>query len=125
MAVQEAVRANALHQRVNRQNQHAARQGGQLVQGGETGGDNVLMGREAVVGQRFPVSKIGDRQIGKLSDLLLQSQGRLHIRGNHQHRTVVAFGDAGTQPPARRRPAGRADDGRLLLQAGYNDAVPT
>ncbi len=95
MSMQEAVRTDALHQRVDRHNQHAARQIGQLIKGGKTGRDNVLMRREAVVRQRFPVGEIGDRQIGELANLLLQTQGRLHIRRNHQHRTRVAFGNTG------------------------------
>lgn len=53
------------------------------------------MRREAVVRQRFPVRQRSDHLVGKLLDLIAQSQGVLHIRRDQHNRPVVAFGDLG------------------------------
>lgn len=83
MAVQETVRADALHQGVDRHDQHTALHHRQLVEGRQAGGDNILMRRKAVVGQRFPVGKVRHRQIGKLADFIQQTQSGLGIGCNH------------------------------------------
>ncbi|CCJ79001.1 2C-methyl-D-erythritol 2,4-cyclodiphosphate synthase(EC:4.6.1.12) [Cronobacter muytjensii 530] len=91
VAVQEAVRADALHQRVHRQDQHAALHGGQLIERREARGDNLLMRRETVVRQRLPVGEVHDQAFGKLLNFIMQAQGVLHIRRDKHQRAGVAF----------------------------------
>ena len=91
MAVQEIVRAVALHQRIDRQDQHAARQRWQAIERGKAGRDDVLMWREAVERQRFPVGQADHRLAGKLLDLILQPQRGLHIRRNQHYQPPVTL----------------------------------
>lgn len=86
------MRTDALHQRADRYDQHAALHGRQLVKGRQTGGDNILMRREAIVGQGFPVCQGDDHAVGKLPNFIIQAQGVLHIGGDEDHRAVVALG---------------------------------
>jgi hypothetical protein len=87
------MRADALHQGIHRYNQHTTLHRGQLVERGETGGDNFLMRRETVIRQCLPVSKIHHQVVGKLGNFVMQTQGILHIRRNQYHRTFMALND--------------------------------
>jgi hypothetical protein len=87
------MRADALHQCIYRYNQHTTLHRGQLVECGETGGDDFLMRRETVIRQRLPVSKIHHQVVGELGDFVMQTQGILHIRRNQYYRTFVSLND--------------------------------
>ncbi len=50
------------------------------------------MRREAVVRERFPVRQPHHHAVGKLPDLVVQTQRVLHVRRHQHHRAVVAFG---------------------------------
>ena len=95
VAVQELVRADALHQGIDRQNDHAARHGRQMIQARQTIRDDFLMRREAVIRQGFPVGQRGHHLVGELLDLVAQPQGVLHVRRDQHHRARVAFDDLG------------------------------
>ncbi|MOA41051.1 hypothetical protein D3C78_1629800 [compost metagenome] len=66
-----------------------------MVQARQTGGDDFLMRREAVVGQGFPVGQRGYHLVGKLLNFIAQPQGILHVRGDQHHRPVMTFDDLG------------------------------
>ncbi|MNH00214.1 hypothetical protein D3C76_1468810 [compost metagenome] len=89
------MRADALHQRIHRQNDDAACHGWQVIQAGKPRRDDFLVGREAVVWQRFPVRKGSHHLVGKLLDFVTQPQRILHIRGDEHHRAGMAFGNFG------------------------------
>ena len=93
MTVQIAVRADALHQGVDRHDQHATLHRRQLVQRREARGDNFLMRRETIVGQRLPVREVHDHLIGKLTDFIMQAQRVLHIGRDEHDRTSMTFGN--------------------------------
>ncbi len=95
VAVQKTVRTDALHQRVHRRNQQAARHARQAIERGQARRDDLLMRRKAVIGQRFPVSEAVHRLTGKLPDLIMQAQGGLHIGRNQQYRALMAFNNVG------------------------------
>lgn len=81
VAVQVAVRANALHQRIHRHDQHAALHGRQLIQRGQSRRDDFLMRREAVVRQRFPVGEIDHQVVGELGDFIVPGAARFACPG--------------------------------------------
>ncbi|EFC57157.1 hypothetical protein ENTCAN_05670 [Enterobacter cancerogenus ATCC 35316] len=102
VAVKIAVRADALHQRIHRHNQHAALHGRKLIQRRQARRDNLLMRREAVIRQRFPVGQAKYQAIGELPDFVMQAQGILHIRRNQDYRPRMALSDFCHQRGARR-----------------------
>ena len=103
MAVQIAVRTDALHQGIHRHNQHAALHGGELIQRRQARGDDLLVRRETVVGKRFPVGQAEYQTVGELTNFVVQAQGVLHVRGNQHHRPWMPLGNFRHQ-----RGAGRA-----------------
>ena len=102
MTMQIAVRTDALHQGIYRHNQHTALHGRQLVERRQARGDDLLMRREAVIRQRFPVGQAEHQAIGELADFVVQAQGILHIRGNKHHRAGVSLSNFCHQRGARR-----------------------
>ncbi len=102
MTMQIAVRADALHQGVHRHNQHTALHGRQLIERRQARGDDLLMRREAVIRQRFPVGQAEHQVIGELANFVVQAQGVLHIRGNQDHRARMALSNFCHQRGARR-----------------------
>ena len=101
--MQVAVGADALHQRIDRHNQHSALHRRQLVQRRQARRDNLLVRREAVVGEGLPVGKAEHQAVGKLTNFIMQAQGVLHIWRNQHHRPRMTFSDLRHQ-----RGAGRA-----------------
>ena len=101
MTVQIAVRTDALHQGVYRHNQHAALHGRELIQRRQARGDDLLVRREAVIGQRFPVGQAEHQIIGELANFIVQAQGVLHIRGNQDHRARMTLSNFRHQRGAR------------------------
>ncbi len=91
VTVQEAVRTDALHQRIHRQDKHAALHARQLIERRQARGDNLLMRREAVIRQRLPVSQVHHQAFGKLLNFIVQTQGGLHIRRDKHQRAGMAF----------------------------------
>ncbi|MNS41487.1 hypothetical protein D3C72_738380 [compost metagenome] len=51
------------------------------------------MGGKTVVGQGFPVGQVKHQAVGKLADLVVQTERVLHIGGNQHHRARVALSD--------------------------------
>ncbi|MNP04749.1 hypothetical protein D3C76_966750 [compost metagenome] len=48
---------------------------------------------KTVVGQRFPVSQVEHQAVGKLADLVVQTERILHIGGHEDHRSRVTLND--------------------------------
>ena len=77
----------------DRHYQHAMAQFRQLVERGDTLGNDVLVRREQVVGQRFPIRKMQNRQIrSEEGEFFLQALGALAVGGEEERE---AFGVAG------------------------------
>ena len=80
----------------DRHHQHAMGQFRQAVQAGDALGDDVLVRREQVVGQGFPVGKMQHRQIrGEEAQLLLQPSGTLAVGGEQQGKALGCAGSLG------------------------------
>ena len=85
MAVQIAVRADALHQGIHRHNQHAALHGGELIQRRQARGDDLGAERNCRR-EAFPSRPAEYQTVGELTNFVVQAQGVLHVRGNQHHR---------------------------------------
>ena len=82
-AEQESRRRQAMQGRGDRHHQHAMTQLRQPVQGGDALGNDVLVRREQVVGQGFPVREMQHGQIrGEEAQLLFQPFGTLAVGGH-------------------------------------------
>ncbi len=68
------------------------------MQGAQTLGDQILVRREAVVRQCFPVRQLAHAQSGaKQQDFLGQPLGRQGIGAEHQNRRFMLAGQVGNQ----------------------------
>ncbi len=95
-AEQELGRCQAVQGRGDRHYQHAVGQFRQAVQAGDALGDDVLVRREQIVGQGFPVGKVQHRQIGgEEAQLLLQPLGALAVGGEQQGKALGCAGSLG------------------------------
>ena len=109
VGVDEGGRREPLHERADGRDEHAPRDAPEVVQGGQPVRHDVLVRREAVVGQRLPV---GERVDGHLAgrvevDLVADALGALGVAGGVQHERVRLGGE-------RRGPeAGAAAEERL------------
>ena len=91
-ALHVAPRAQPRQQGRHRHDEHAALDGGQPVQRGEALGDDVLVRREGVVGQRLPVGEVhhgGAAGAGVEEDLALHARRRRRIGGDDDDDAVV------------------------------------
>ncbi len=74
----------------------------QLVERGDALGNNVLVRREQVVGQRFPIRKMQNRQLrGEEGELFLQALGALAIRGEEEREAFGVVGCFGNRQAQR------------------------
>ncbi|MNI23582.1 hypothetical protein D3C73_771760 [compost metagenome] len=95
-AEQELGRRQAVQGGGDRHHQHAVRQLGQPVQAGDALGNDVLVRREQVVGQGFPVGKVQYGQIrGEETQLLFQPFGTLAVGGQQQGKALGSAGGLG------------------------------
>ena len=70
----------------------------QPVQAGDTLGDDVLVRREQIVRQGFPVGKMQYRQVrGKESQFLLKTLGALAVSGQEQGEAPGGAGSLGNR----------------------------
>ena len=93
VAGDERQRTHPMHQRVQRGDDHPAAQVGKPRQQRQAIGDDVLVGRELIVGQRLPAREQLHRHVGMAveeeTDLLHQRLGHGGIAGDHQHQGVM------------------------------------
>ncbi|MCY1176527.1 hypothetical protein D9M73_168020 [compost metagenome] len=95
-AEQEFGRREAMQGGRDRHHQHAMAQFRQPVQAGDALGNDVLVRREQVVGQGFPVGKVQYGQIrGEESQLLFQPFGTLAVGGQQQGKALGSAGGLG------------------------------
>ncbi len=81
-AEQEFGRRQSMQGGGDRHHQHAMRQFRQSIKAGDTLGNDVLVRREQVVGQGFPVGEMQNGQIrGEETQLLFQPFGTLAVGG--------------------------------------------
>ena len=115
MAVDEAARSDPPHRGGDRGHQHAGFEGRQPRDGFQPFGDDVLVGREEIVGQCLPVRESQDSDVVVEEELELRFEpvrGPV-VRGDDQHRRV--------------RPPGEARDGEAAgaaVQRGPRRARP-
>ena len=88
MAVDEAARCNPHHRGADRGHQHPGGEGRQPRGGVQPFRDDVLMGREQVVGQRLPVGESQEpgRAVQVELQLGFEAVRGLVVRGDHHHR---------------------------------------
>ena len=94
---EERRRRQPLQQRADRHDQHAASECRQSMQRAKPVGDDVLVRRECVVSERFPVRQRHDVERAARKELQFAAQpiGRGGIGGYGQHETVVVLRRAG------------------------------
>ena len=90
VAVDEAVRGNASHGRADHGDQDPRCERRQPREGFEPFGDDVLVGREEVVGQRLPVGESQPRGPGVQIEpqLGFEAVSALAVRGDDEHRCI-------------------------------------
>ena len=88
----EAARRQALHQRRDRHDQHAAAKSRQSVQGRDALRNNVRVRRKQVVGQGFPIRKLQhfEAVAGKYRNLRFQRMRGVRIAGDHDDEAGMA-----------------------------------
>ncbi|MCY1518552.1 hypothetical protein D9M68_532730 [compost metagenome] len=95
-AEQETGRRQAVQGGGDRHHQHAVLDLRQAVEGGDALGNDVLVRREQVVGQGFPVREVQHRQVRrKEAQLLLQALGALAVGGQQQGEALGGAGGLG------------------------------
>ena len=95
---QKRRRRQTIQSRGDRYCQHIDLVHGQRMQGAQALGDQILVGREAVIGQRFPVRQLAHAQGGaKQQDFLGQPLGSQGIGAEHQNRRFMLEGQVGNQ----------------------------
>ncbi len=95
-AEQEASGCQAVERRGDGHYQDAAGQLRQAIKGGDALGDDVLVRREQVVGQGFPVGEVQHREIrGEEGQFFLQAFGALAALGQYQREAACAVGRFG------------------------------
>ena len=113
LAVDEGARRQPLHERRRRHHQNALLDTGQLAQGGQPLGNDVLMRRKGVVGQRLPSRE--------MQDVHARRRIEAHfIEASNRSRRVVG-GDQ-RQPGMRCRRLGGEVAGRPIRQASPGEA---
>ena len=102
-AAEEGAGRQAVQDGGHRYDENALFDAWQLEQGFQALGNDVLMRREAIVGQGFPVGEADDRQLrGKEAQFLLEAVGRGAVRGDDQAQARVLLGPFGDrQRPGR------------------------
>ena len=113
LAIDEGAWRQPLHERRRRHHQNAPLDGGQLAQGGQPLGNDVLMRREGIVGQRLPSRKMQDVRTGWCV--------KTHFLEAADRRCRVVGGDQ-RQPGMRRPRLGGKVAGRPVRQAGPRQA---
>ena len=74
----------------------------QLVERGDALGNDVLVRREQVVGQRFPIRKMQNRQLrGEEGELFLQALGALAVGGEEEREAFGVVGCFGNRQAQR------------------------
>ncbi|MNN37913.1 hypothetical protein D3C81_1518820 [compost metagenome] len=95
-AEQEFGRCEAMQGGGDRHHQHAMAQFRQPIQTGDALGNDVLVRREQIVGQGFPVGEMQHRQIrGEETQLLFQPFGTLAIGCKQQRKALGSAGGLG------------------------------
>ncbi|MNF88120.1 hypothetical protein D3C84_706060 [compost metagenome] len=93
---QEAGRRQAVEGSGDGHHQHAAFDSGQSVKGVDALGNDVLVRREEVVGQGFPIREVQYVQVrGEEAELLLQAFGGLAVGGQQQCEALAGAGRFG------------------------------
>ncbi|MCY1423720.1 hypothetical protein D9M71_394430 [compost metagenome] len=93
---QEACRRQPVQGSGDGHHQHAALDPGQPVKGVDALGNDVLVRREEVVGQGFPVGEMQDVQLrGEEAQFLFQALGGLAVGGQQQGETLAGAGGLG------------------------------